>query len=324
MVKLGPTTIDYVTRIDEIIQKTAVEQSMAGIIGSIAQDMIAHVRRHTIEGFLNDPTQQTVEELKSLAGSQKFMIFDATDTYDGVLFFGKPREFRWLLDEHEGTIRNYSFTFFELAAWGTLYINNGNARMADLLYTHLQKWLNPLWGRNNIDIDRTGEDVTFETYLLNTIDAAAAWSRFEMFVPDVLASAKCKVYSWDGAAYHSTPFLNFQTPTYNSDYLEFLDGVTATTKYGSGNGAACYDQGALGDTKAVLAGDSAAGSIVYSMMIGTKYRLGFAVKMPAKTDSDDLTGSNAANKVKIKVEISYSKDKTTYEDGGINYGVVEA
>ena len=59
---------------------------------------------------------------------------------------------------------------------------------------------------------------------------------------------------------------------------------------------------------------STAGDIIYTQTYGCLKRIGFAVKMPPWTGSNDLTGKFAVNKAKLRIEVYYEKEETSYID----------
>jgi hypothetical protein len=155
-------------------------------------------------------------------------------------------------------------------------------------------------------LDRGGVDV-------------GSWVKVEFQVPDSLKpnANSIAVYSWDGSAYNWI----FKWNPYGTESEEltsftvfYLDGSILGEVFPPGQRIAGYDGGERGETKGGIWDAPNAGDITYSQTYGCKYRVGFAVKMPPWTGSDDLTGKFAINKAKLKIEVYYDKEDTTLID----------
>jgi hypothetical protein len=148
------------------------------------------------------------------------------------------------------------------------------------------------------------------------------WVKLEIQVPDTLTDTSewdYKLYAWGGTGYvvnaAGDGFLGVGKG--GADFiarsrLYWLDGTTADKVYaGNFDAVEAYPQDERGNTKTGYWG---VGSITYSQTYGCKHRVGFAVKMPPWTGSNDLTGKFAINKAKLKIEVYYDKEDTTFID----------
>lgn len=148
------------------------------------------------------------------------------------------------------------------------------------------------------------------------------WVKIEVQTPDflradgwatILRSYNPSLEDWDEW------FLRWdaETPNHGDQWnikLVFLDGTNAADINPSAEqNMADYGKGGRGETKNPLMGN--AGSLTYSQTYGCQYRIGFAIKMPPWTGSDNLTGKFAINKAKLKLEVYHADEKTSYVDG---------
>ncbi|RLI05851.1 hypothetical protein DRO26_01010 [Candidatus Bathyarchaeota archaeon] len=170
-------------------------------------------------------------------------------------------------------------------------------------------------GQGTFYLDRGGVDV-------------GNWVKCEIQVPDELDNYG--VTHIDGYSNHGYVRLSsiYQSDTYvvavwgDNDFgrldnrLHFLDGTTDTQCYGpaAADNEGFYPIKQRGETTNATGGY---GSITYSQAYGCLYRVGFAIKMPPWTGSDDLTGKFAINKTKLKIEIYWEKENTNFIDGSV-------
>jgi hypothetical protein len=146
------------------------------------------------------------------------------------------------------------------------------------------------------------------------------WVKLEVQVPDMLDSSKrnVKIYSWDGSVYNilvggDTEDNNPSPDWYNP--VLFMDGSTGQGVYGSGkNPYTIYYKSQRGETANNIYnfGLTPPSTITYSQTYGCLKRVGFAIKMPPWTGSDDLSGRFAINKTKLKIEVDYEKEETSF------------
>ncbi|MFQ5799769.1 MAG: hypothetical protein ACE5H0_13900, partial [Bacteroidota bacterium] len=162
--------------------------------------------------------------------------------------------------------------------------------------------------------------VTYTTtgtrYIDRMVVDVGNWITIEGLVPDTLlqgsgSAFRWKLSSWDESAgdFHTNPFATlFDNGNPGGSgwiYLEFLDETLSSNIWsGQAEAYTIFPEGERGEAKDKLYGNVS--SIIYSLYYGTLNRIGFAVKMPPSTESDDLTGSNAINKVKLKLEVYYA------------------
>jgi hypothetical protein len=147
------------------------------------------------------------------------------------------------------------------------------------------------------------------------------WTKIEIRIPDTLISSDyyIQVYQWNVEANSYSLVCRWNDYAQSFGFPYFLDGSLGSDFYGSSlirNSHGDYFQGQKGETKSGWFVASA-GSITYSLSYGCKQRIGYTIKMPPWTGSDDLSGKFAINKAKIKIEIYYDKEKTTYIDGSL-------
>lgn len=135
------------------------------------------------------------------------------------------------------------------------------------------------------------------------------------------------VYSWKASAYGD---INAEDPYGNSlgslvNRVAFLDGVNDTfTCYPSdstGVNPTMYAVNSVGNSAVWNGwGAGATHSITYTRTYGCKYRFAFNFKIPPATSdsssgnypSNDLSGFQAINKVRLKIQIYFSNDDTSY------------
>jgi hypothetical protein len=156
----------------------------------------------------------------------------------------------------------------------------------------------------------------------------------EFMVPDNIAQnppggsgAAINVQSWNGSSYQA--FLEYgafeSTLLQNSPFYT-LDGTDSSNLYNYSGGPGyygAYPPGTIGSTKSPNASGptlNGGSPITYNTTWGTYWRLGIALRMPPATSdslaggypSDDLSGVQAINKVRLKVAIYYANEDTTY------------
>jgi hypothetical protein len=151
---------------------------------------------------------------------------------------------------------------------------------------------------------------TFINYLDRTVVDVGQWAKVEVNVPDTLAASgeKYRAYAWDkgASAYLTAPFLT-DTNADNTQ-LKFLDQTLQSRILATGKGITVYAQGARGSNQTAT-GDTAAGSITYSMNFGTTQRIGFAIKLPPEDWQDSATAG--ISQCKLKLEVFYAALGTT-------------
>lgn len=141
------------------------------------------------------------------------------------------------------------------------------------------------------------------------------WAYVEAGVPDVLqleggngttipAKTKLRLATWNGSAY--TNFTSWDGVNFvcYSPSLRFLDGTQQSTITGSNYiGAVTYDKGKRGETANKIA---TIGSVIPALVYNkakTRYRVGFAIKMPpADLNASATTG---IGQVRLKLEVYY-------------------
>ena len=122
-------------------------------------------------------------------------------------------------------------------------------------------------------------------------------------------------YSWDGSTFQK--FADYDAEAWESIYwdgLYFLDGSNRDNLYVSSDGYGSWKWGNRGETANRLQGAKASSEITYSQTYGCLKRISFGIKMPPWTGSNDLTGKFAVNKAKLKIEVYYEKEETSYID----------
>jgi hypothetical protein len=149
------------------------------------------------------------------------------------------------------------------------------------------------------------------------------WVKLEIQVLDNLNASinNVKLYAWNPPTNaYATRFVEANATdigggTLAGNYLYFLDGTTQKNITGKTYlGIEVFKQGKRGETKYVAVGEAIGNNITYTQTYGCKYRVGFRIKMPPWTGSDDLTGKFAINKAKLKIEVYYDKEDTTLID----------
>lgn len=249
--------------------------------------------------------------LTAMIETAEAVVVDLTDVYPGVFGVGFVRRSPPSLE-----LPTFTRTGLEvdlLPPWGFTVLNEGNARLWDLDRMGVGSRLDPTVVNSKFIVNwNSGPKTISYEMIVDHEGASAGWVKLELFIPDALAAEKARIYSWNGAAY--VLFADYgATPSYTSGNLYYLDGQTATTKWGSGLGARLYDVASLNAVGNPLAGDSAAGAMTYSGMFGTSKRIGIAIKFPASTMSRSLSGSGAADKVRLKIVFYFNDEYTTYQ-----------
>jgi hypothetical protein len=260
----------------------------------------------------NYPIGRLRNIVAAMVESGEAIIIDATDLAGMENIFG----IGYVVDRPpEMGLPNWTetrLTFQLLPPWGFIYTNTGIAELWDLeRMTHGSRY-DPTAMDSVFKVDwvSSPKKISYEVIAVNT-GATSDFIKLETCIPNALASAKYKLYSWNGTSY--VLFADAGAATYNSGNLYYLDGQTATTKFGSGAGCRIYDYASTGAVGNPIAGDVNAGTMTYSNSFGTSKRFGYAIKFPASTGSRAVTGSNAANKVRLKIEIFFDDEYTSYQ-----------
>ncbi|MHB8565719.1 MAG: hypothetical protein ACYC7D_05325 [Nitrososphaerales archaeon] len=163
------------------------------------------------------------------------------------------------------------------------------------------------------------------------------WTYLECYLPDNVSSwtnaydgASLFFYAWTGASY---ALANTSTPDGSNSaapaYVFTLDGTSFQNVYSNitEKSSILYVVGSTGTTQNLnkdgqeySGGSGVASTITYSSTYGTNSRIVFAVKLPPATSdstsgnypSNDLSGMQAINKVRLKIEVYYASEDTTY------------
>ena len=152
------------------------------------------------------------------------------------------------------------------------------------------------------------------------------WVKCEIQIPDNLKNGYHFpiAYSWDGSAWKqwiqtlkNAPNLNVgELYTLNGENIFDIYGLTTDNDCGAAytlkNKSETVTLDDVKDTDGVFRVDPDAYPFTYTQTYGCQKRIGFAIKMPPWTGCDDLESLFAINKVKLKIEIYYEKEKTTY------------
>jgi len=238
------------------------------------------------------------------------VIVDLTDVHRGEFFIGYPLGDPVPLTGSGGVETTLRLQL--LPPWNTTIVNTGKAELWDLNPLNQYSVLDPTEGYCEFQVDWTAKKVSSELILVHK-HSLDAWLYLEWMRPDNSADPEARAYSWDGANYQL--FADWTgAGSYTSGNLYYLDGQTATTKWGLGLGCRLYQEGDRGAAANPIAGDAAAGAMTYSSHFGTLKRMGIAIKLKPDTGSEDLSGANASNKTRIKIETFFAdpNGKTTY------------
>ncbi|MCL4518439.1 MAG: hypothetical protein M1587_04505 [Thaumarchaeota archaeon] len=152
------------------------------------------------------------------------------------------------------------------------------------------------------------------------------WVRIEAMLPDNVSESQTptsiQIYSWDGAVYDLVAEEGAQgdNATVNETAAYSLAGSNFGAYYPSTEAFGIFVPGSYGTTQALASGSDPDSSLTYQSNYGPQNRFAFSVKMPPATSdsasgnvpSDDLSGFQAINKMRIKVVVKYSNDDTTY------------
>jgi|GEM_PF-2250143 len=154
------------------------------------------------------------------------------------------------------------------------------------------------------------------------------WVKVEVQVPDSLSladSPNLVIYMFDPntSSYKGAFGFNVYTTGWgskgewsNESETYLLSGDTFYNIYGWGRYINAYRQASRGETADQLpyanTGEPPA-TITYSQTYGCQKRIGFAVKMPPWTGCSDLTSRFAINKLRLKMEIRYAREETSFQ-----------
>ncbi|MCD6563108.1 MAG: hypothetical protein J7K23_04215 [Thermoproteales archaeon] len=139
------------------------------------------------------------------------------------------------------------------------------------------------------------------------------WVKYEVMVPDSMNILELK--SWDGSVFKCFFGRNLLDNSWIcgawGSKLYFLDGTTAYDIWGDDSAPwkalAVWNIDEQGETPSLNVGNSGLISpITYSSRYGTKYRVGFAVKMPPYSDYTNI------NKARLRIRIYYEDEQVTY------------
>ena len=149
----------------------------------------------------------------------------------------------------------------------------------------------------------------------------------ECMIPDnvsqyVSSSYPITLYTWNGSSYALMSGEGAFGDGGTSTIFYYLNGAEENqiwNIYGGG----LYSPNAVGQNGQKCTAASASSlpsTLTYTLLWGSNNRFGFEVRMPPATSdsssgnypSNDLTGSQAINKVRIKVVVYYSNEDTTY------------
>ncbi|MGI0080094.1 MAG: hypothetical protein ACRECH_10765, partial [Nitrososphaerales archaeon] len=143
----------------------------------------------------------------------------------------------------------------------------------------------------------------------------------EFQIPDAVSQTTqypIVVQSWNGSSYLTFSEESAQGDTVqNPNNISYLDGSTSAQLFPAGSWSGTYPPGAIGVSVQDSQGHT---TLVYTTTYGTNERFVNKVKMsPATSDSNsgsypsnDLTGFQAINKVRLKVQVYYSSEETSY------------
>lgn len=313
MVKLGSLTASdglYIQDVDPQYTKKLISYDIRNY-GSIFYDSGVRFRRFTVSAELVMPDgtsiDPTFQKMQSYARRKLPVIFDLTDEYPSFGFLiGVITDFPARLPPGQKFWAPISFTFQLLRPWGTMIVNEDSfICVRDLTWKGDLGVADPTIGVHNFSYNESGKEFKAEFVIWNSHPAANRDSILEFFLPDNID--KFHVESWDGSAWQM--FLNDTTDTYDSDKLYYLDGQTATQKWGSGNGAALFDFGERGDTVAVKFGESIADEEI-TIRAGTMKRVLVYIKYPPKT-SAGLQSAPYATRIRI-TGVYTGDDDTSY------------
>ena len=152
------------------------------------------------------------------------------------------------------------------------------------------------------------------------------WIHLEMMIPDNVSQnqtpASVQVSSWDGSIYDVVAEEGAQGDgaTISETGAHTLDGSNFGMFYPSTESCGIFVPGQFSTAQELASGNDPVSSILYTSSFGAANRFVFSVKMPPATSdsvsgnypSDDVSGNQGINKMRMKVQIYYSNEDTTY------------
>src|SRR5579875_240019 len=171
----------------------------------------------------------------------------------------------------------------------------------------------------SIQFETIGATATTNIWLDEICLDVGRWTYLEFHLPDNVSQSQgenaIQVASWNGSAYNDQSSLDAFGNGAGGTPYSFLDGETANQLY-SGWWFS-WPPGTVGST---VSGPNGNGNLTYTQTYGCNERLAYAIKLPPATSdsasgnypSNDLTGFQALNKVRLKIQVYYSNEDTTY------------
>lgn len=170
--------------------------------------------------------------------------------------------------------------------------------VADIRFT-----INSLWGWSG------GETIYIDHHIVLDV---GQWAKFEAMCPDTISgSVSSFVRSWD---VNINDWKSQNLFGWREDYIGygstnrlcFLDGSYGNEIWGYAyKGGRAYGKDVYGTVPSATSDHAEAGLITYSTEYGSKYRIGFAIKMPPYSDYSDI------NKALLKLRIYYESSETS-------------
>ncbi|MCL4518440.1 MAG: hypothetical protein M1587_04510 [Thaumarchaeota archaeon] len=154
------------------------------------------------------------------------------------------------------------------------------------------------------------------------------WATLEMMVPDNVSQTKGNAAvmqsTWDGSQYNTDiEWGTYSNTGINISAFKFLDGSEANVIYPASTRPyweGAFEIGTVGTTPQALVNMNGSPPITYTTTYGCNNRMAIAIKMPPATSdsqsgnypSNDISGFQAINKVRLKLQVYYSNEDTAY------------
>jgi len=205
-------------------------------------------------------------------------------------------------------------------------VNNPSSRSGTLNVSSVTKFqlvsVGAASASSTMWVDELAADIGLNTFL-------------EFMIPDnvsqnqgTLGANAISVQSWNGSSYQNWMAFDAFGSIFNVNSPFYcLDGTSSLYIYSYSGGPGyytAYPPGVIGSTQNFNNNGSNPGmgvaSITYNTNWGTMWRVGIGLRLPSATTdsvagnypSDDLAGSQAINKVRIKATVYYANEDTTY------------
>lgn len=165
MAKLHGIDLDTITSVEETEIKNLMPKQMTGVLGTYPQDLIASGKKLRISGYLTNPTQAEIEQIKNLRHSGMICFLDLSDVdiANDLFGYGKVQQITWFQEERAYGIKEYAIDFVNVPAIGLVYIQTADAYITSLDKLMRLRMLNPLEARCAVAFgDTDNRDIGFQ------------------------------------------------------------------------------------------------------------------------------------------------------------------